>query len=470
MGSNINSQLLRSTLKKRFSLICLLFIIFFYFFQGHQQARWRENRVIINDVSIYYSYLPATFIKNDPLWGFYEENKDEFNANGQYWAFQSPKGGYVPKMSMGKAFMDLPFFLIADFYAKDFGNSPRDGFSRPYQYMMMWSTLLYCVVGFVFLRLWLRSFFDEPTVGITLLAIALGTNLYHYGAHEVGMTHPHNFFLLSAALYYFPKWRISHSLKLSLIMGVVIGLLVLIRPINILLIIPIILLQKPPGVQLFAYLSSLLTMRQTWISLLTAFMIWLPQLLFWKIQSGDWFYYSYSDEGFFWLKPHVLEGLFSFRKGWFIYTPMMIMSVLGLILLYKKNTNQFWVILSFLVLFLYVTFSWWCWWYGGGFGARTLIDILPIMALPLASIFEWVLQKKLRWSLFLIPAFFIYLNYYQTWQYRNGFIHFDSMTFSGYKTVFLLDHTPAGYWEQLQTPDYANSLKYGEEREVLPLE
>ena len=92
------------------------------------------------------------------------------------------------------------------------------------------------------------------------------------------------------------------------------------------------------------------------------------------------------------------------------------------------------------------------------------------MAFPLAAGFEWVSRQKKRWILFIAPVFFVYLNNYQSWQYSQGFIHFDSMTYEGYTTIFLKDHTPIGYWEKLITPDYENSQKFGEERNSMPLQ
>ena len=39
------------------------------------------------------------------------------------------------------------------------------------------------------------------------------------------------------------------------------------------------------------------------------------QLAYWKYASGEWLVYSYEDQGFSWLKPHLYEGIFqlSFR-------------------------------------------------------------------------------------------------------------------------------------------------------------
>lgn len=463
-------QTLLGLLKKHFSLVALFVIILFYLFAGHNKTLWRENRVISNDVVFYYSYLPATFIKKDPLWKFYEENKDDYNARGQYWAYETPTGNYVPKMSMGKAMMDLPFFIIADFYTTTFSDYPRDGFSLPYHYLIMWSTVFYGLLGFVFLWKTLKRYYNEWITGITLIAIAFGTNLYFYTTGEAGMSHPHNFCLFAMALYVYPKWLEKNSFKLTLFFGIIIGLMILIRPINILLLIPLFILNKQKSHSLIDYTKSILLSGKFYFAVLFAFLVWVPQLIFWKIQSDQWLYYSYATEQFFWLKPHVFKGLFSFRKGWFIYTPMMIIAVLGIIRLYKIHREAFWGIALFLPLFMYVTFSWWSWWYGGGFGARTLIDILPLMAIPLAAAFYWITEKKWRRLLFIFPVFFVYLNYFQTWQYSKGYIHYDAMTYEGYKTVFLKNHTPYGYWEQLIVPDADNSIKYGEEKVAVPVQ
>src|SRR5690554_5301460 len=129
----------------------------------------------------------------------------------------------------------------------------------------------------------------------------------------------------------------------------------------------------------------------------------------------------------------------------------------------------FWALLLFLPLFLYVTFSWWCWWYGGSFGARTLIDILPFMALPLAALITWMMQRKMRAILLIIPAFLLYLNQFQSWQYHHDIIHYDSMTWEGYKAAFFKNHNPKGFWEKLRVPDYENAVKYGVEKENLPI-
>src|SRR6185436_10253555 len=111
-------------------------------------------------------------------------------------------------------------------------------------------------------------------------------------------------------------------------------------------------------------------------------LIFLPQLFYWKHQTGSWFFNSYLNEHFYFNNPHVFYGLFSFRKGWLVYTPIMFFALAGLYTLFKTMKEFFYPVLILFLLYIYVAFSWWCWWYGGSYGQRALIDIYPFLAVP----------------------------------------------------------------------------------------
>ena len=56
----------------------------------------------------------------------------------------------------------------------------------------------------------------------------------------------------------------------------------------------------------------------------------IPQMVYWKLHTGNLLFYTYGEEKFFWNDPKVLEGLFSFRKGWLVYSPLMLLSLTGI--------------------------------------------------------------------------------------------------------------------------------------------
>ena len=53
---------------------------------------------------------------------------------------------------------------------------------------------------------------------------------------------------------------------------------------------------------------------------LGVFLAGLPQLLYWKSVSGDFLHYTYGGEGFVFSRPQLMNVLFSFKKGWLVYT------------------------------------------------------------------------------------------------------------------------------------------------------
>lgn len=441
--------------------VCLISLV--YLWQNFTKSPWREGKIIRNDAQIYYSYLPATFIQNDPFF----ERTSEYDSTDNYWLMPVEHGMGIPKMSMGVAFLAAPFFFVADNYVKTHPKYTRDGFSKPYQLAFSFGTVCYTILGLFGLCFFLSKRFTPLIVSVCLTFLAFGTNLYFSSIYEPGSSHTYTFCLLTGLLLCAESYLLRPTRIKSVCIGLLFGWIVLIRPVNLLFVLPVFMLFKPKEMPWKQYFLSYLKHRSyLFYMLLSVFLVWLPQLLFWKEQTGHFLYYSYTDEGFFWLKPHVWDGLFSFRKGWFIYTPMMLFACFGFFSLHKTQRQFFWSLLLFLPVFLYITFSWWCWWYGGSFSARTLIDILPFMALPLAALLAWIIERKWRWILFVFPLFFIRLNLFQSWQYSVGFLHYDSMTYEGYKRSFFMDYTTVEYFQALRVPDYENAKKYGVEKKL----
>jgi hypothetical protein len=172
------------------------------------------------------------------------------------------------------------------------------------------------------------------------------------------------------------------------------------------------------------------------------------QPLFWQLVTHHWYIYTYRGEGFNFLHPHLLDGLFSYRKGWLLYTPLVGLMLLGLPSLRRQLPAAVPAVLAVLVVVVYVTFSWREWYYGGGFSARPLISLYPLLALPLASLLA-AAQARSRGryaSLRMLLAVLCALNLWQTWQFSAGIIHYDSNTRTRYWhnffTVSLRDLKP----------------------------
>jgi hypothetical protein len=192
-----------------------------------------------------------------------------------------------------------------------------------------------------------------------------------------------------------------------------------------------------------------------------AFLLISLQFIYWKFSAGKWIYNSYGNEGFYFNHPEIIRGLFSYRKGWLVYTPVMVFAVIGFIFLRKKIPELFLPILVYFILNLFVVFSWWCWWYGGSFGARPLIETYALLTVPLALVIDQISRRTWIVKLvgFLAMLFLIYLNLFQSRQYRTSQIHWDSMSKELYWEVFLNEDWPDNYEELLDPPDYESALQ-----------
>jgi hypothetical protein len=197
---------------------------------------------------------------------------------------------------------------------------------------------------------------------------------------------------------------------------------------------------------------------------------WVPQFLYNIYFTDQLFFYSYNDEGFFFNNPQIINGLFSYRKGWLIYTPLMAFAIAGLPVLFHKHKQLAWPLAIYTSLNMFIIFSWWCWWYGGSYGQRPMIDSYGLMAIPMAYTFQWALSGH-KWKIagFTVVIFLLIgLNQFQIRKYRKGSIHFADMTGKAYWHSFMSVRPRSGFYDLLETPDYSKA-KQGI-YEVLPKE
>jgi hypothetical protein len=446
------------------AIALLIFICAWY---GKNLDTWGKNKVIQNDVISYYAYLPATFIFHDLSFEFAKNLPPDFE--GQIWLQNAPNGKPILRMTMGMAILWIPFFLIAHALAHLFGVSTL-GYSWPYSLSIFVATLFYLFIGLFFLRKTLLRYFSEVVTVVTLILVVLATNMLYYVVSEPGMTHVYNFGLISMFIYYSLKWveilshspveRVAERIKLSIILGLLAGIIVLIRPVNILI------LLFPALIGITSFTGFKERIQKNWklilIAGVTAFLVLVPQMLYWKAQTGHFLFNSYMDQGkFYFLKPHIVNGLFSYRKGWLVYTPVMIFAFIGFIWLRRQASNLVLPVLVFAVINIYVVYSWWCWWYGGCYGSRPMIDMYGIMAIPLASFLErvWTGKNWMKGFATVVLVGLIWLNQFQINQYRTSLLHWDSMTKEAYWGIFGKETWPEGYDKMIKVPDYEKALK-----------
>jgi hypothetical protein len=412
------------------------------------------------DVDQYYSYLVAQFIHHDFT----------FHFPHHYWLVETPTQQYIPKVTMGLAFLYLPFFTIGNIIAHVF-NYETSGYSAPYYWSIHIGSILYVLIGLWYCRKSLLLFFNEWIVALSLLFVIIGTNLFFYTYKESEMSHGHLFFLFSVFIYHVLKWRESDKIKHVFCFSFIAGLVTLIRPTEILILLFPLLIYVSNFSEFKTRLIEIKNLK--WKLILAIFIFFIPiipQLIFWKIYAGQFLFFSYgSQEGFFFLDPQFYNVLFGWRKGWFVYTPIMILSIIGLIMMYFKRRDLFFSVTVYFILNLYLICCWWDWGYGGAFGMRALVQCYAFLFFPFAFFLNWALleikKNVLRYVLGTMTVayclFCSYNNVFQTYLMKNNLIHWDSMTWEAYKYTFLTTDINRVYLETMfKHPNY-NEMRKG---------
>jgi hypothetical protein len=372
-----------------------------------------SNGVLWSDAEGYYMYLPAIFI-----YGGFEDipvrTVDQF--------FRYPgTNKYLTKYTCGVAVMELPFFLAGHFLTKITGRD-ADGYTDFYIYSILLAAVFYAWLGFFFLKKTLERYYKPWIVFGVIMCLFWGTNMYYYITREAGMSHIYSFCLFAVFLYLTPRFYEERKTPVSLIigMGALAGLIVLIRPTNIVLLLYFFFY----GVKDWETLTQRVwhyraNLRTVWLFPIFSFLVFIPQMIYWQYISGEYILYSYGDEGFiYWSSPKVNDVLFNIKNGWLMFTPMAFLMIIGLLIGSFRRLVNMRLILVILLICLYTFSSWWCWWFGGGFGHRSFIEFYTLLAFPLAYLLTIVythrsLTGKVLFSLVLVS--FIY--------YNQGLIH-----------------------------------------------
>jgi len=439
------------------NLIWILALAALGYFFGQQPYVVRggnlRNQVLSYDVAGYYAYLPMLFVERDlrleKTWKF-----DMIQLVGVH---EHPvSGGRHLKFTAGMAYLYAPFFAAAHAYTLATNPEEAHGFSLPYRFGIGLAGVVYPLVGLVFLRRFLRHYVPDAAISWTLFALFLGTNLFYYSSFRGAMSHGATFMLGAAMLYQADLWRRREQVWRLGVLGVLAGLIVLIRPVNVLIPLAVAAMFTMDG----RLPKGLLTPKSLAVALGLAVVVGIPQLLYWKASTGHWIVWTYGAERFFWSQPAWIQGLFSWRKGWLLYTPMVAFILLGFWGLARKKPA--WALIAglYLIATAYVTFSWWAWWYGGSLGSRPMIDGYALLALPLAVYVQRMLEEAPGWirrlSLGMVCAL-VALNLVQTYHYTAGFLHHDSMTRRAY--VYVLTHWDFPPKELLEQPEYESALE-----------
>lgn len=425
-------------MKHKFSFVALLISVVTFFIFRFDYSDANENydlKLTTWDAFGYYMYLPSGFIYDDYTelkWVDSIDAKYDVVGGELYQSNIHSNGNYVNKYLGGIAILQLPWFAVGHAIASS-TDYPADGFSAPYQYSLAFGLLVYFILALFILRNILLRYYDDLAVAISIVLVCLATNLIQYVAIEACMTHGYIFLLYVLVLHFTIKWHEKPSVKWSVFIGLTIGLATICRPTELIMFfIPLLwgTQNKESKKQKWALVK---THRKEFIIILVSGLIgMLPQLIYWKLTSGSFIY----DVGSSWrfLTP-FFQVLFGFTNGWFIYTPITILFIVGMFFMkdqpFKKS------VIVFCLLNIWIVIAWSDWKYGATYSTRALVQSYPIFILPFTAIISKILQYKWKWAFYFVGAYLIFVNLFQIGQYNKTFLHFRDMTREYYGRIYL---------------------------------
>lgn len=440
------------------SIICIVY---------SAENKWQDKNwksIITSDGSGYYAYLPCMFINHN-----FDFKKLEGLNKGLMESCYPKNGKFYDKYFIGVSVLLTPFFLLAYFLSYLFGY-PLDGYSLPFQFGAAAGGLFYLMVGLIFTRKLLMEYrINGRVIYFTLFVVLFASNLFYYSTIEPTMSHTYSFAMVAIFLYYTKRFSTDFHTKDFFKLAVSLCLLVLVRPIDIfcIAIIPFI---AGTAAKTWQFIRSAFTpFRIAIIIVLSALFISL-QVCVWHAETGNFLIRSYSSEGFYFLRPHFWQMFLSFRKGWFVYTPVMLIATVGgLYTLFRRDLYLFCTFLFFFITFFYVSSCWWCWFYGDSYGMRIFIDYYALFALLLALFLNSIPTTRLNViSAVLLSFFLIMVNWAQQYQYMNLILSRDSMSKGRYYKVFLKTddrYKRIFYSDTLNDIEYLDKFSYSNDFE-----
>jgi hypothetical protein len=411
----------------KYSIMLTGFVSFVmvYFFIWRTDATGYHT-VIDGDAKDYYSYLMSIFI---------DKNLGH-QTLGPWFVIQTPTGT-INVHTIGVSLLLLPFFLIGYVWASWFGYEVN-GLSEPFEKMVSIGALFYAIMGLYFIRkLLIKLSVKDFAIALVVVLIFFGTHLLNYSLNEPAMSHVYSFALISAFFYFSYQVFNSGERKYFVLAAFLLALITLVRPINIIAlgIVPF----WSNSFKEFMDRMKNIFFKQTKTMIIAGVVFKITILIqsfVWLAQNGKMVQWSYKDNGLYFFSPNTLKMLFGFNSGFFIYTPLCLLLMLGFIPLFKENTYKFLALFLFLIFVFYLFSCHWAYTYFDGLSIRPMVDILPIFAIAGAKLIS-SLEGKLK--TITVPALgvFLILNLVTCYQYKAGILPPASMNQAKFNYIFL---------------------------------
>lgn len=311
-------------------------------------------------------------------------------------AFVVPSTLYAAGIrNIGTAFFWLPFYALA-YLLTLVPSCPwlpaESGVGPHYVALLNAGNWLYGLLALLLTYALCRRHFPRSIAALACALVCLGTPCFYYMSSLSPNPHMPALFLISLFVYVWDGSRRERGGLCWAVLGALAGLMVSVASYNATLcLLPAWELASTfwrrrdlgavvgPGV-LFALGG-----------LLGAASLPLSWWIFFGSPTGNPYNYLQT---YFWLRPALLEVLFSSYHGLYFFAPLLLLCTLGLYPLWRRDRELGPAFLLVFAAQTYVNAGALSWWGGSSFGARYFVGLGPLFSLGLAALMEWGWNRR----------------------------------------------------------------------------
>ncbi|GAC1623844.1 MAG: hypothetical protein NVS9B13_17870 [Candidatus Acidiferrum sp.] len=353
----------------------------------------------------YYAFLRAPLIEHNldfsPDYqaankGFRDSRLDDNGVPKD--VFRTRTGHLDNHFTVGPAILWTPFLLLAHggvLLARAMGSSVQaDGFSEPYRIAMALGTALYGFAGLLLSFRLARKYIRENCALLATIGIWWASSLPVYMYFNPSWSHAHSAFAVALFLWYWDATRGARSTKEWIVLGAITGLMLNVYYANLMILVVL---------AVEAIRSYVVELRGRKDGRESIFRLLLQQLLFGfvvviclaptfitrSIVYGGPFESGYVPlKNWLWRSPVFLQVLFSANHGLFSWTPLLLFSVIGLFIFWRRFPDAGAPFLGAALAF-YIFISCYPDWAGiASFGNRFFVSLTPLFIIGLAALLE----------------------------------------------------------------------------------
>lgn len=335
--------------------------------------------------------------------------------------FEPTVTGYAHSAwTMGPAVVWSPFFATGHIVASQLSARGRevatDGTSYPYRQAIVIAGLVYALIGWWLTLKLCEQWFSTRLASTAVALLAGGSFMLWYAVVEPTMTHAPSMAAVAGFLLYWVRTRESRTLAGWIVLGVIAGLMMLLRWQNALF-------------TLIPACDALVTIWRGWqtkdrqairttiiggvVFTAVATLTFLPQLLAWKAIYGSYIAVSPVGPKIRLGNPQLVLTMFSSRNGLVAMSPMLYVALIGLIAFARRHVSTGIPLVLAVGAMVWFNASIQDWWGSDGFGGRRFDGVIPMAAIGLATAIDvlrrWTMARP-QWVVGAIAAALVVWN------------------------------------------------------------